>query len=277
MPDPDAQADVPVLSRKKVMKQRKRYWRWRLPTSILRPLHPIEPCRDDPAFEDFAIAIIALRSRFHRWSRVLIQSLRDSGQYHGPIYVVTEKPSAFAGLDNVATIKVAPTRHQMVAKTCKTFLCDWVPRTRILYVDADIVVGEPIKPWFDRSMARHADTPTLFYHDPGERKLPFHGGLILMDRQRSRALFHDWRRQLASGRFRQDQEALLTIADAYDVGYFPEGGILFPTEQAIEQAQRACFVHITRHRYRMLGHERLRHYLEDVLEIGDAGGRLDFS
>ncbi|GAB3680688.1 hypothetical protein [Salinisphaera aquimarina] len=277
MPDPDVRSSIPVLSRKKVMKQRKRYWRWRLPTALIRATSHTPECTEDPNFPDFGIALIALGGKFHRWSRILIQSLRDTGTYHGPVYVVTEKPEAFAGLDNVAPVKVARTRHQMVAKTCKTFLFDWVPCRRILYVDADIVCGEPIQRWFDDAIALQENTPTLFYPDPGDRNLPLHGGLILMDRARSAPLFRQWRQQLASGRFRQDQEALLTIADDHAIGHFPDGGILFPDEPAIDQQRRACFVHITRHRYRMLGHDRLHYYLEDVLGIAQADERLDFS
>ncbi len=276
MADPALLAQIPVLPRKKVWKHRKRYYRWRAPTALLQRGHRTR-LPDDPDFPDFAIGVIALGSRFHRWSRTLIASLRSTGGYHGPVYVVTEAPDAFADLDNVMAIPVAKTRHQLVAKTCKTFLFEWIAQRHILYIDADIIVGQPIHGWYREAIAAQAEQATLFYPNPGKRKLPYHGGLILMDKTRSAPLFRHWRRTLNSGRFRQDQEALLTFADDYAVGYLPPGGMLFPDEAAIERGETACFIHLTSYRYRMLGHDRVAYYLEQVLGIPDAQGRLDFS
>lgn len=272
-------ATVPRLDRRQIRKQRSRYYRWRLPTAMLHAVQRTRRLPDAPELKHFAIALIALQPRYRRWALTLIASLRAAGEYHGPIYVVTETPDDFAGLDHVEPIRVAATRHQMVAKTCKTFLADWVPQRYVLYVDADIVVGRPITQWC-RAAINDAETrAALFYPDPSERKLPFHGGLILMNSQLVTPLLVEWRRRLAGGCYRQDQEALLSFARDHAIGDLPPDGLAFPDNDMVAAERGACFVHLTSYRYRLLGHETCLNYLRNVLRIpeADARRRLDFS
>lgn len=272
-------ATVPKLDRPQVRKQRHRYRRWRIPTAIRRILQRTRRLPDAPELKHFAIALIALQPRYRRWARTLIASLRAAGDYHGPIYVVTEKPDDFDDLDNVEPIRVAGTRHQMVAKTCKTFLTDWVPQRYVLYIDADILVGRPITQWCRAAITEVQTRAALFYPDPSERKLPFHGGLILMNSQLASPLLTEWRRRLAGGHYRQDQEALMSFARDYAIGDLPADGLAFPDDAMIEAERSACFVHLTSYRYRLLGHDACLSYLRDTLRIpeADARQRLDFS
>lgn len=272
-------ATVPLLSRRQIRKQQSRYYRWRMLTAAYRSMKRPRRLPDSPELKDFAITLIALRPRYRRWALTLIASLRAAGEYTGPIYVVTEQPEDFAQLNNVEPIRVAATRHQLVAKTCKTFLADWVPQRYVLYIDADILVGRPITQWCRAGKALSETRAALFYPDPSERQLPFHGGLILINSQLAKPLLHEWRQCLASGRYRQDQEALLSFGRTHAVGDLPPGGLVFPDSQMIENKSSACFVHLTSYRYRLLGHDSCLRYLQDVLKLSEASAnqRLDFS
>ena len=270
----------PTPSSKDVRKHRRRIWSWRLACALRGRPGAAGALADDPDLPDFSIALIAVGPRFRRWARTLIASIRVPGGYSGPVYVVTDAPAAFADLDRVAAVRVAPSRHSLVAKTCKTFLYRWIPRRYVLYVDADIIVGQSLISWCRaavRELQARRTCSALFYPDYGRGDMPYHGGLILLDTRVCGALFDRWRGQLNSGRYFKDQQALRTIAGDEEIAFFPERGLMFPDERAIEQRQTACFIHLTRERYTRLGHERVRHYLRDVLGIEYVDERLDHS
>ncbi len=267
------EATVPELSKQRRRRQRFRYWRWRLKDRLSPRSRPpsLSPAEDLPC--DFAIALIACGAQYATWAGVLIAGLRRIGGYHGPIYVVTDRPDDFHDLDNVATITVARTRHQMVIKTCKTFLHRWVPERYVLYLDADILIGADIRGWCRQAIDCMGEHAALFYPDPSERRMPFHGGLMLIDSQRAAPFFDDWRACLTSGRFRQDQEALLACADSHALGRPPAFGLYFPDPASITSAEADCFVHLTSYRLRELGIDRCLRYLSEGLGLTRAEAR----
>mgnify|MGYP001281937961 CR=1 FL=1 len=265
-------------SPKQTRRHRRHILQWRV-ASAMRGMSGSAQAegRDDPQLRDFAIAVIAVGARFRRWAGVLIESVRARGGYGGTIYVVTDTLDAFADYDGVIAIPVATTRHSLVAKTCKTYLYRWIPKRYILYVDADIIIGQPIVDWCRNALNGLSGHSALFYRDFGSRDMPYHGGLILMDSTRCAALFDRWRQQLNSGRFFKDQEALKRIVLPSEIDFFPQSGLCFPDHKMIAEQRTACFVHLTRERYTQLGDATIRHYLVDVLDVVSVNERLDFS
>lgn len=275
----ELEATVPELSRAYRRKQRRRYRRWRLKNLLSRKDIPGAESHK-PAFRaDFAIAIIGVGPRYRAWARTLVHGLRATGRYNGPVYIVTDDPRPFADLENTPCIRIAPTRHQMVIKTCKTFLHQWVAERYVLYLDADILAGADIRAWCEQALDCLDGHAALFYPDPSARRMPYHGGLMLIDSERAEPFFKAWRRCLASGRFRQDQEALLACAESFDLGRPPAYGLSFPAPENIQAGEADCFIHLTSYRYSQLGHETCLTYLTDTLglDADQAAERLDFS
>lgn len=273
------EASVPELSPAYRRRQRKRYLRWRLIEAALRPWRASTPApRDAGLGADLAIAVIAVGPRYRLWARVLASGLADIGGYAGTVYIVTDRAEDFSDLAAVETIAIAGARHPMVIKTVKTFLHVWVPARYVLYLDADILAGGDVSGWCRQALACMHDHAALFYPDPSERRMPYHGGLMLIDSERADTFFRDWRRALASGRFRQDQEALLACAEGHALGRPPAQGLHFPDPVSISRNQAECFVHLTSYRYRELGHARCRDYLCHTLGLSceQAEQRLTF-
>lgn len=271
---------VPRLTAAQRRRQRQRYLRWRFQNLFFRRLYPAATVSRTPLREDFAIAIIGVGPRYRLWARILVQGLRAVGQYTGPVYIVTDDPTPFTDMEDTHCIRIAPTRHQMVIKTCKTFLHEWVPQRYVLYLDADILAGLDIRRWCEQALdciqRGHA---ALFYPDPSARAMPYHGGLMLIDSEKAGPFFMAWRRCLASGHFRQDQEALLACAESFALGRPPAYGLSFPDPQSVLEGHTDCFIHLTSYRYSQLGHDVCRAYLCDTLGLTpeQAEQRLDFS
>jgi len=270
---------VPDLSTAYQRKQRRRYRRWCLKNWLMQKTIHGQAASEAAFCPDFAIAIIGVGPRYSVWARTLIHGLRGRGKYDGPIYVVTDQPTAFAGLANTHSIRIASARHAMVIKASKTFLYDWIPERFVLYLDADILVGDDIKPWCEQALECLKGHAALFYPDPSSRSMPYHGGLMLIDSDTAGPFFKSWRRCFASGRYRQDQEALLSCAESFDLGRPPASGLSFPDPQYVRDGERDCFIHLTSYRYSQLGHDVCATYLTDVLGLTppQAEERLDFT
>ncbi|HET7315584.1 hypothetical protein [Salinisphaera sp.] len=273
------EATVPPLSGAYRRKQRRRYRRWRLKNLISRRLVPARHGSTAAFHSEFAIAIIGVGPRYRAWARTLIHGLRGPGRYAGPVYVITDDPRQFADFDNTSCIRIAPTRHQMVIKTCKTFLHQWLAERYVLYLDADILVGCDIRAWCEQALECLAGHAALFYPDPSSRRMPYHGGLMLIDSDKAGPFFKAWRRCLASGHFRQDQEALLACAESFDLGRPPAYGLSFPAPENVRAGERDCFIHLTSYRYSQLGHDACYAYLCNTLGLrpSQAAERLDLS
>lgn len=270
---------VPRLAAPHRRKQRWRYLRWRFQNLFTMRHIPGKTGSQPPFRSDFAIAIIGVGPRYSTWARTLIHGLRGPGQYAGPIYVVTDEPSTFDDLKDTPCIRIAPTRHQMVIKTCKTFLHEWVAERYVLYLDADILVGNDIRAWCTQALANLQGHAALFYPDPSSRRMPYHGGLMLIDSNTVGPFFTAWRERLANGRFRQDQEALLACAESFNLGRPPAYGLSFPDPEYIRAGERDCFIHLTSYRYSQLGHDVCRTYLSESLQLtpDQTAERLDFT
>jgi len=270
---------VPELPAAHRRRQRQRYLRWRVQNLLSFRRIPGKKRSLQPARSNFAIAIIGVGPRYSAWARTLIHGLRGPGRYDGPIHVVTDTPETFADLEGTSCIRIAPTRHQMVIKTCKTFLYEWITERYVLYLDADILVGCDIRQWCEEALTCLEGNAALFYPDPSARAMPYHGGLMLLDSEKSGPFFKAWRELLAKGHFRQDQEALLACAENFDLGRPPGYGLSFPDPQYVRAGERDCFIHLTSYRYSQLGHDACHAYLCDTLALlpDQASQRLDFT
>src|SRR5699024_2652760 len=114
-------------------------------------------------FEQLAVVTIAMTPKYQDWCLSMIDSVRVAGAYAGPIYVVTEDPLPFVGLDNVHPIVVPATRHRLVIKGFKPRLANWVDARYLLFLDADVIVTRPLRRWYRQALNSLATTPMLAY------------------------------------------------------------------------------------------------------------------
>ena len=144
------------------LRHRRRDWLWR--GRVRREARlPEGTTREDPAFPGLAIYAIAILPKYHDWCLSMIDSLRKRGNYHGPVYVVTEDPTPFEGLDNVHVVAVPYTRYRLVIKTCKQLMLDWASEPRLLYIDADIIIGRPLAEWYRWARPKLDARPLVLY------------------------------------------------------------------------------------------------------------------
>ena len=157
----------------------------------------------------------------------MIDSLRKRGNYHGPVYVVTEDPTPFEGLDNVHVVVVPYTRYRLVIKTCKQLMLDWASEPRLLYIDADIIIGRPLAEWYRRARPKLDARPLVLYTGNMPVAGAYHAGLMLMDRERVRPFFDRWLRLIRTGRYQLDQWSMHSIITDDDVARFDDEELVY--------------------------------------------------
>ena len=228
--------------------------------------------RHDPAFPELAVVAIAISPKYHDWCLSMLDSLRAGGRYTGPVYVATEDPTPFAGLDNVATIVVPGTRHQLIIKTLKTLLPQWLTERFLLYIDADIIVAKPLKAWLEQALKRLESHPFLAY--PDDKPIPgsYHGGFFLIDRKRALPFINQWRRKLRGGFYLRDQSALKSVEDTNAIGYFLDQELIYlhtciDLKSGERHVSPTCFVHVTNGMIRQYPPEKLQQYMRSVLGV----------
>lgn len=213
----------PPWPRKKRWRHRRRDALWRLRAFVRfgarPPVAPLAPC---PAFPGLAVATVAVTPKYQDWCLSMIDSLRHAGAYAGPVYVVTENPAAFEGLENVAAIAVPATRHRVLIKSLKPLLSRWVPAPVLLYLDADVIVAQPLRPWYQTARGMLPRYPLLAYPDSKPVPGSYHAGVLLADLRRARPLLERWLAKLRSGYHHLDQVCLKAVADPTLIGYFPD-------------------------------------------------------
>lgn len=260
------------------LRHRRHDWVWR--RSLKRhAAFPEKTGRKDPNFPGLAVVTIAVLPKYHDWCLSMIDSLRRRGDYHGPIYVVTENPAVFDGLDNVRVITVPYTRYRLVIKSCKQLLLDWVDEQTMLYIDADIVIGKPLHEWYARAADKLVHKPLVLY--PDEKPLPgaYHGGIMLVDRERARPFFQRWLKLIRTGRYLMDQQSLYSIRDTSYIDTFDDDELSFmhkilgSASDAAEADQDEpaepprTFVHVTNGMIRKYSAEEIKAYLRRVVGL----------
>ena len=269
------------------LRHRRRDWVWR--QRLKREgKFPEAPGREDKDFPGLAVYAIALLPKYHDWCLSMIDSLRKRGNYHGLVYVVTENPARFEGLDNVQTITVPYTRYRLVAKSCKQLMLDWTKERHLLYIDADIIIGKPLFEWYQRARPKLDEKPLVLY--TGNMPLPgaYHAGLMLMDRERVRPFFDRWLRLIRTGRYQLDQWSMHSIITEDDVARFDDEDMIylhqilgpgredFDPEAHREMSPPGTFIHVTNGLMRRYSAGEIKDYLSHVAgleRIPDSFGR----
>lgn len=260
------------------LRHRRRDWQWQRRLKQ-EGRFPTGPGQEDPNFPDLAIATIAIQPKYHDWCLSMIDSLRKRGNYQGPVYVVTENPQAFEKLDNVQVVVVPFTRYRLVAKSCKQQLLDWVSEKNMLFIDADVIIGKPLAEWYKRSLSKLADKSLVLY--TGNMPVPgaYHGGLMLMDRERVRPFFDRWTKLIRTGRYLLDQQSLESIRDESYIAKFNDDELVylhrviglkhpdFDPENPAHITAPATFVHVTDGMIQQYSAEEIKAYLLHVVGL----------
>lgn len=200
----------------------------------------------------------------------------------------------------------------MRVKLLKTQLFQLLPTQFefALYVDSDMVIGQPLRPFLERCIASMVDmrvkpldadfpftpnTPTVvaLFPDIGKSTAPYHTGVMFMSRKRSRFLLEQWAAHIETGTYNRDQTALAVTVQEGALANFVH---LLPTETASERffafvngtvfrsLQPYTFVHATMYRLTQpvvfgFSHDEARNYYRRVLNAAylydflDAGAK----
>ena len=260
------------------LRHRRRDWLWR--GRVRREARlPEGTTREDPAFPGLAIYAIAILPKYHDWCLSMIDSLRKRGNYHGPVYVVTEDPTPFEGLDNVHVVVVPYTRYRLVIKTCKQLMLDWASEPRLLYIDADIIIGRPLAEWYRRARPKLDVRPLVLYTGNMPVAGAYHAGLMLMDRERVRPFFDRWLRLIRTGRYQLDQWSMHSIITDDDVARFDDEELVylhqilgpdhpdFDPERDGAGEPPGTFVHVTNGLMRRYASDEIKSYLSHVVGL----------
>lgn len=262
----------PSRTLRQQLRHRRHDWQWR---RRLKREYRLSCAagREDSKFPGLAVTAIAILPKYHDWCLTMIDSLRNAGDFDGPIYVVTEDPTPFEGLNNVLVIVVPYTNYRLVAKSCKVLLLDWVREPNLLYIDADMIVTRPLVDWYARAFGKLEQLPLVLYTCGMPRDGAYHSGLMLMDRERVRPFFDRWLALMRSGRYRFDQESLLSLGDDRSIALFDDDELVFLHEILghntgdSESRPPGTFVHVTNGMIRRYSEEELKAYLSGVLGL----------
>lgn len=239
----------------------------------------------------FAIAMIALGDLMANTTIIerSVQSIRRRGLYCGPILILSDhaRSAHFEELTrtdpNVHPIAVESRQGKMPTKRYKTELLDILDAderydgiTHLLYVDVDILFGEPLAPFVgyvqgmttlmsQPSRADQVQSYMLMFEEQGfgperpralkEGNTVFHGGVMVVHRQRSRDCLAVWqmlfddserfpnRDQAALYYMLYDDEELKQRCTVVQLDHRPF--LLMPTKHIMQAGDSSVFVHVT--------------------------------
>tara|TARA_B100002049_G_scaffold163965_1_gene122930 strand:+ start:2865 stop:3647 length:783 start_codon:yes stop_codon:yes gene_type:complete len=223
----------------------------------------------DPACPELAIGAVAMGEKYADWCLTMLTSLRERGAYRGPVYVITDLPELFEPLKNVVVVCVPSTRHRLIAKGCKQVLMHYVSEPVFLYLDSDLVVTSPIVDWYRDMQPALKRAPVLCYEDVKPVEGAYHGGVVLVDMVRGRAITERWERAVRSGRWGSDQACLYSVAGSDGPAHFPSTGFMFLRELLAEGDgdDVECIVHVTNGVIRAHHREEIESYLRERLGV----------
>lgn len=252
------------------------------------PMPPAHMYVNDPSF---AIAMIALGDLMANTTIIerSVQSIRRRGLYCGPILILSDHVDSahFEELTrtdpNVHPIAVESREGKMPTKRYKTELLDILDAderyddiTHLLYVDVDILFGEPLAAFVgyvqgmttlmsQPSRADQVQSYMLMFEEQGfgperpralkEGNTVFHGGVMVVHRQRSRDCLAVWqmlfddserfpnRDQAALYYMLYDDEELKRRCTVVQLDHRPF--LLMPTKHIMQAGDSSVFVHVT--------------------------------
>lgn len=254
------------LSRRMRHRRRELLWRARLKAGP-GYVRWAADTRPDPDCPELAVGAVAMGAKYADWCLTMISTVRDRGAYRGPIYVITDLPALFSGLDNTVVISVPPTRHRLIAKGCKQVLMRYVTEPVFLYLDSDLVVTSSLSQWYRGMKPALQQVPVLCYEDVKPVAGAYHGGVVLLDMCRATPIIDRWQKAVRSGRWGSDQACLYSVAGPDGPGHLPNKGFMFLQGLLTDKHTPECIVHVTNGVIRANQREEIESYLVEQLGV----------
>ncbi len=153
-------------------------------------------------------------------------------------------------------------RRKLSIKWLKTQIFKHTDLEFAVYVDADVVVGAPLRDFFSLCFERRA-APLAAFPDSGNTGSPYHTGVVFSSRNSSAALLERWAAAIVSGAYQGDQKALADVVDELQidrlVSRFPLDSGLVRLQQAdayfafidaslVRKSRKAIFLHTSKYR-----------------------------
>jgi hypothetical protein len=205
------------------------------------------PLVKDPFHGDVAVATIAVGEKYCHWALIMIESLRSTGGFQGPLYVFTDEPAVFNTLENVFTVQLPPLVAAMSIKSYKTRLPYFIPLPYILYVDADVTIGRNISNWLREAKENAHKFPVVLFWDYHTLCPAFHAGIVMLNAERSLPVLKRWRFKMLVGRNSRDQVGLFKSIRVRDVYAMGPDALVFPSKEEYVYNPRGIFHHFTNH------------------------------
>lgn len=200
----------------------------------------------DNVYPSVAFCTIAMGESYHYMSLTMLQTLRKNGGYTDAIYIFTDFPGFYKGLDNIYPIKVPTPKNTMAAKQYKTLILQNIPNEHIMYINADILIGNHFNDWLHKAIKESAIHSIVLFWDHGSTGHFYHGGLFLVNRRISKQLLNRWRQLIWFGRYSRDQKALIkAIKRKRDVCIMPKKDMVFVSRSQARLEMIGTFNHIT--------------------------------
>ena len=222
----------------------------------------------DRKLQTLGVAAVGMGQRYADWCCTMITSLREAGDFDGPVYVITDKPDLFAHFSNVQIIHVPSSRHRLIAKQCKPWAINMVTQRDGLYLDSDLVITSPVRQWIDDVVPKTRDYSLLCFPDSKPCPGAFHGGVVYINTERARPLVKRWGQAIGTGRWGSDQACLYSVSDDDGPSHMPARGFIFlRTLMRYEHWDVPCIVHVGNGLMRDLSKDVLYAYMRDKLHV----------
>ena len=233
----------------------------------------IDSIREDPENPDVAVCCIAVGRDYIRMAHMMIKSLRVNGRFNGPVFIFTDEPALFSDVENSMAFLIPAKLSIMGIKQYKTWITE-LPFQYLLYLDADIVIGENVRSWIDEAKEAACKHPIVLFFDHAAGEKYFHGGVFLVHRQTGNKILQKWRRQIWYKGYSRDQKALKrSIKSEKDVYLMPGEGLNFvgQTDGCLKSV--TVFNHITNRARKLLVPGKINRFLEklNLLKIQQDG------
>lgn len=182
------------------------------------------PTHWKPSYVD-AIALIAANALApDKMVDYTLASIRKYGNWKGPVYVLTDRPSCFETTAieyNIKIVTIPKTESILDIKAFKPKLMNYLPDTvtGALYIDVDILVTKDLSEFlYDAETLIHANGDNFdhaMFLDAAGHFAGFcsgcekwHTGVMILRRNMGNTCLSEWEKILLSGKYGTDQESI---------------------------------------------------------------------
>ena len=152
-----------------------------------------------------------------------IGSLRRTGRWAGPVYVLTDRQDGWPVLRDsydVTVVTVPPAKSKLAIHSYKCKMFDYLHQDiqHVVYMDADIIVSRNLFPFLGvlaQHLTKHPQGNMGLFRDSGGhfwgqcKDCDFwHGGVMFAVRGAAEPCLATWCQEIFSGKYSADQEAL---------------------------------------------------------------------